>query len=691
MFQSLLDRLADIRRALGSAIGGFFWWLEGIRQVPRQLFNVILSLGRALVWVLMTPWFLLRGVGRAFGGLRSGGEMISHSVQAMGQSMSESAAGFREAVETEPQKFQGRFVRGGRTVRTWFQNKPGWYRGIVYAGLACLLIGAASAYPAWLWVKDWRAENLLKNADALFAEGRNYQAFLKGQAAHYVNPDNPEVLARLIEYSRMVGHPMTLEYGEQLMAQGEVPAGALAALTDEAQRRRSPELARAFLRRLERIDPGHAEIPRLRMQVAILDGQYQQAYALGRRLVEDGEASPMVFGLYVNLGLEIESGAELDRLVDSLWQAMEEADEYSLYAAMLLLRHHIPEGPEATVRVARHLLDHPDSSREQKLGAQGIRLQAGQVGFDEMREEVRALFDLSDAEDRVQYAGWLMGQGLSEEILESFSRAEFSDDRILFSLYALALIERGQAQEALELVRSSDAFVMSEIERLILEARILQSLEREEAYRATVERAIARGDVADYQTLERFLRPLNDRDFLIAFYDKYAGFPSTATASDARLLLIAYNLRDAERVEVILERVWVQEFREHAAAQSLVAYLKGLKGSGTLDNIREMEALVADNPGVIDFRVALAVNYFQNGYLREAGEVLDGVRLGDLDRVPGMRLIAQSIVWVSQARFGQAPAGVDLASQQGLLPLERQFLEEVLKIPFEPILPVAGF
>ncbi len=683
MFRSFFDRLADIGSGLLSVLRGLFWWVEGIREVPSQMADALRFVGRGLRWVLLLPWRLLKGLVSIPRSLFKGGEVVSQTVKSAGRSVADSAVDLRGSIESQPGRLQSGFSGVFRGLRNWYLNRGKWSRRIFVTAAVLFVMGAASAYPAWLWLKGWRSEQLLEQANELFAEGRSYQAFLKGQAAYYVDPTNTDVLTRLIEFSRTVRHPMTLRYGEELIARGAVSSAALEALTEEAKRTQSPDLARAFLRRLERVDPDNPELPRMRIELTLMQGDRGAALQQARAEVEAGDDTADVFGLYASLVLQAEANLEEEeraQVLEQLRANLEGGGQSSLIAAMLLLEYDERTSVAGAEEVVDIVLEHPEAQRRQKLRAYLELLRVEASDIEALRSEVQGLFDLTDSRERLEYALWLYEAGEHGEVIATTPVSELEDSRTLFYVYILSLIEVNRQEEALELLRSPEAFVMPEIERLILEARTQLSSGREEAYGVTVERAIVRAEVDDFETLERFIRQLNDRRFMVEMYNRFSQFPSTAAKSKANLLLFAYEARDSERVQELLETMRVQDFRDYPVAQGLVAYLRGLRETGVMDNIREAESLVARFPAVMDFRVALALNYFQSGYIREAGEMLQGVQSERLRSVPGMYAVCETIRWVATSGFDEDAETVKELLNIDMLESEREFLQGIVEI-----------
>lgn len=676
MFRSFLERLRFLWEPISSAFSGLYWFFEGASEVPRQILRVLWRIVLGFWWVLKSPILLIRWFIDLVSGVGAGSRAVVKSVEATGRSLSESAASVKETVEQQPFKLQTTFVHGLRSFRSWYWNQALWYRILFTLGGVIVVLSLAGAYPAWIVLKKVRTDTLIAKAEEYFDQGRSYQAFLKGQAAYYINPDDPEVLSNLIEYSRSVRHPNTLQYGQELISKGTVTSASLRTLAEEAQRTQATDLARAFLRRLEAIDPDNKDIRRLRIELYVLEGKRQEAYDLVSADFSD-QSSAEIFGHYASLGLQLEDGAGREALVESLWQELERKDKRALYAAILLLRERAVFSVEQIDQVTTHILESTEAERGHLLRAYFARIDSELTTIRELRGEMRQLFDFELQADSFQYCFWLYNSQFFEEILYTFQIQDVSNDATLFSMYALSMIETNAKERALDLLRSSEAFVLSEIERLILEAQAQRSLGRMQAYVSTVERAIARAEVNDYRTLEGYLERLNNGEFLNRFYEKFINFPSTVAEADSKRIISAYDVGDEETINDILDRQRIESLRKFPASQSLYAYLSGLRQQGVLQNIREVESLVAKYPGVIDFRVSLALNYFQEGYMREASEVLNGVEGDGLDGLPGMQAVYEHLKWTTSSRFGEANAQLDQFGDLPILELEREFLESL--------------
>jgi hypothetical protein len=677
----MFDRFAERWRAfllslrnLGETIGdGFSWWFGGVGELPRQVWALLVALVSGLRWLVLLPLRVLQMVWEWISRLRGAGVALEKGVEELGKSVRDSAHDLRESIENQPRSLRSKWASWRLSVRRWFRVKPVWQKSLVLSTFALLLLSIAGAWPAWNWIRGWRAERLLGQGEARFEEGRVYEAFFKIQAAYFTDPANTDILARLIDLSREIGNPNTLRFGDALMARERPPTSSLAILAEEAQDRRRPDLARAYLRELERLDASHPAIPKLRIRSLLAQGNRALAFDEAETFHRERDFDREVFLLFASLGMESEASETAARVraeLEGLWPQEGEAGRL---AAMILLAHTGGMNFERADLLVERILSDPGSSREDRLYAFGKALELEVRPFDAIREPLREEFDFGVREEAVSFALLLFSLGRYAELLEELALETVREERSLFTVYLLSLMECGRAAEALEGVRGTDGTVLPELERLVLEGRLLRALGREEAFVSTIERAIARASEENFAVGERLLRQLEDDRFLRLYYEKFARSPSTRVQSNANLLAFAYTEKDNEALVELIRRTPIELLDEVPQIQGLLAYLRGLADEGVPANIRKCEALVARFPYVLDFRVALAVNYFQAGFLSDAEAILQDTAIADLSRLPGMHAVTQAVLARVTRQGAEAPAVED----DELLELERSFLQQL--------------
>lgn len=672
--QMRLRDMADAFRRVLSAVGnGFGWWFEGTRQIGSQLQDGLFLLGRLALLILLFPWRLAQMFFRAIQGLSGTGRAVERSVSSMGKSVRGSVIDLQESIESQPEVLKGRWQRLGSWLGQWFRSRPAWQRHGLRVAFVLGLVALAAAYPAWRQFKNWRAEQFIAEAQNLMAAGRPMDAYFKGQAAYNLIPGDPAVLTELIEIARAVHHPQTLQWGRQLIDQGSASAQTVATLAEVAQGKRELALARAYVARLERLDPEHPDLPYLRLRLLLQRGDEGAAFRLAASYIESPEVDRRIAQIYFGLGLELEDASRREAVRSDLHRFASEDTARGLVAALLLLNPDLGDDSTDPAELVARILENPDAGRDERLRAYTAQAEYELEDWETVQARVRGEFDLNTNEGRVGYAGWLLRIERYGELADAFSLEVVAESRELYTLHTLALLLSGREQMALERLRSADAIVIPELERLILEARALRELGQNEAFVSTVERAIARADETQFSLVERLLRQLGEERFLIALYEKFASIPSTAVRSNANLLVYAYRQGDADRLDRIAARMRVESLDAMPVAQGLLAYVKGLQGEDADRNCEVLERLVSRYPSVIDFRVSLAVNYLRAGFKADAGAILADAGMDALSGLPGMYAVSLAIL----ESVGELPAEVPSASTDApeMLPQERAFIE----------------
>lgn len=670
-FRALFQPFRQVASAVRDACS---WWFDGARQIGSQIRDGFFLLGQALKFIVLLPVTIVMGVLSLFGGLRKTGDLVERSASNLRKSVRGSVVDLQDTIEAQPRVLRSRSRRILSSLSNWFRLRPRWQKFVIQGCALLAVIGALSAYPAWNWLRTWRAEHLLGQAQELVSEGRELEAFFKGQAAYYIDPGSPEVLANLVELARGVRHPNTLAYGRQLLEQGTDSVEVMVTLAEEARDQRQLALARAYLGQLERLSPNHPDLPRLRIQFALASKDEETALRLAEAESEKPGVDRRVFEMYASLALNSNDISVRNRAEKKLSEFASDETMRGLVACVALLQQGIGSAAMDERALTERILANPVSGRDERLFAWHIQLKYRFVTYAEIEEQVRREFSLDDKNQRFLFARWLFQNELFAELTKTFPLESDLDDRPLLTLHLLSLLYSGREKDALEILRSSDSVIIPELDRLVLEGRALRELGQEDAFVSTIERAIARAGEGQFFEAERLLKQLGDQRFLIELYEKYSRIPSTSALCNGYLMLFAYRDGNEETLSKVASRSRIEGFRDIPTAQSLLAYYNGLADLNVSASIREIERLVADYPSVIDFRVALAVNYYRAGFVTESADVLEDTGMVALSRIPGMYAVSLAIL----KSTNRLPEGLPPPSPpENLLPIERSFVERV--------------
>lgn len=676
--ESLLYSFREFRRSwtrfwvgLGQGIAHFFGdTFEGVRSFPEAVAGFFRLIGRILLAILLLPWTILKAIGRGIRSLASLPTAAKELAEDQRRALERSAKTASVSMAERPKDV-------ARGVRSWFSNlglkfsrQPIWLKSIYVVFLVGLVAGLASIPFAKSVINEWRVDNLIAEAETLYSEGREMEAFRKTQAAHYINMENMETLRSLVEYGSAIGTPRTVEYSRRLADQPDATAEDLLDFVEAAQQYNRAELAAPYLARIRDLDPDNPALPVLEIRNLLALERLPQAFARAQEAVESGNRQPEILRLYGTLGIR-SNRAETISATKSVLTGIAENEEGEAATTALLVLLRWPDLEEDEVRQwVDRIVSSEDSEPLEKLAAYAAEVRQGLATIDERMPTMKAIAE--DAFTPAEFAAWLVSNGQREAMLTRTTREEVLGSRELFMLYTMALIQEDRGEEALTWLSNPAEIPVEEIDRLILRARALQQLQREDAYRATVEQAIAEAEPRDYNRLIQLVRSLGDTQFLVPLYQTIAREPQTAQFGQGRLLLHSYALGEEEVLEETLQRLRIDRFRDNPAVQSLIGYLDGLRNARVSQNVPELERIVAENPTVLDYQVSLALSYFRLGRYEEARAILSRVVRDELRPLTGFFVTGRTIL----ERIGaEAPEMGDINSER-LIDLERAFTQE---------------
>ncbi len=539
--------------------------------------------------------------------------------------------------------------------------------------LVAFAVLAAASVPAYRAFKGWRAGRLAQEALGALEAGDLETASEKARAAYHLRPADLEVVRATARVAGAASPARGVEFWEiAAILSGDAPDD-LRGLAAAAIAAADLDAAAAALERLESRaydDPGtmllradwlaaqgrHAEAADLSAQAMALrpDAPWEDLRRHALHLLRAGRRGELVAFLS-GLGMA-DDAAGLNAL--RLMAQLPDLDAGQL-------------GP-----LARRLDAHPLAERQDRLAALLMMRAAGTLDDTALADRATALFKLEDDGELLEFAGWLLRNGLPGAVSAHLDEARALTRRDLFLVWADSLAMQG-GWERLSAVLDQPRLPLEDALRHLFRMRAFMELGK-----------VAQADLAWNNATNSAARSPAQLGIL-AEYALKMGLHERARDALWRLTTDPAVARGAFEQLVLLEErsgrtveLWEvlgtmeAAFPADPAVASDLAYIDALLDRDVAGAVASARELVERYPRHLPYRVSLAAALMRSGSPAEALAVLQPLEVDWLAQRPRWRVV---VAWVASGNDAPAQAraaleGVDLTA---LLPEERALAEEI--------------
>lgn len=560
-------------------------------------------------------------------------------------------------------------------------KNPSWkwlLAGLLVASVI-LVIVAFQPLKDFAW--SLRAQMLLNASEEAHAEGNAQVAFQKGLSAHYLDPDNQQILLNLARRAVDFRHVTADRYWPQTVnIPGRTPED-LKSFLQYAMSINDFERARRYINLLNQELPDDPEVGMMQVNLFINQRRMLEAMNLARSLLDKGVESVELHTAYAQALLSVPREETLRLAREHLSGLAGRDDETGLAALRLLFRsNQLTEAERATL--SQRYIAHPLSERQDKLVAYRAALNSESQDFASSKEAIYSLFDLENLDDKAQLVEFLIAVNQPQEVVELVSEDEASLKRELFRGLLIAKLALKEGQEVLEMTLiSPDRNPLSSAETMLLRARAHQQLGNVAQFQETVNLLadvadIEAGNLDDFMMTEAALVSMKQWPNLLKLYRRLSQTRPFEAVGKQKLLYGYYIVGDGTSVADMLEDVDYDDFQDQPSAQNFLAYLNMLHRRDITPHRTKAEQLLAEYPSVIDFRLTLSLAYLLNGRPQDALSLLEGLPTFDETTPRYFRVISASVMEAN----GQLEQARDLLGDlntQDLLQAEQRLLADL--------------
>lgn len=552
--------------------------------------------------------------------------------------------------------------------------------GLVGITVVGALVVVFAGPPAIRMVKSMRADTLLRQSIEASEAGDHRTAFERASAANNMRPGDPEIIMQAARTTLDFAH-MTMGFWWGEVARLErIDVDPTLTYVDLLLGRNLLDEAEVFVERLRFQEPDHAGVAERRIRLYRLQRRFAEGRFYGDQLMARGIRTPGVRAELIATHFAT-TGPE-GRLRGQALLDEDDTFEEPLSAAAFrgfLASGDFPAG--LRTRLANRLLDHPEATRFDRFFAYGVLYDIGEFEWERIEADAREQFDLSDPADRLEWIGFLIGVRRFSEAVDVAEAYDVEETGALLEQYIEALVLSGSPvylDRALRITfRPIDTLPLDMTDVFLWRAIIQRNLGQIEESLRTINSAIDVAEAAEVQRLENYLLQIGEWPSLIRLYERLAENPRTREFAQRRLLTAYYHLGDEEAVLRLLGTLTPVADAGGPSFENFVAYLNAIYGREVRTSQQTMERLVAQFPGVVDFRVTLSLLYGMGGQGRMAREIVQGVP--SLPRgTPRHVIVAAVPIFQAKGDREEAERLRQLLVGERLLPRERQIIDRPL-------------
>lgn len=539
---------------------------------------------------------------------------------------------------------------------------------LVILGLVLVLSGGAFLAKDAIrgWVNGIRAERLQEKAQAAFEDERWEQASRQGQAAHYLDPDNTEILLLVARSTLKQRIGTTLGWWKLIVDEPDLPVEDLRLLTRILLSSGQLEDGLLFLNRLVELDPDDPETLRLWLQSLERQRQYPRAAELARNVAKSGIEDWGLHQFYMTLENQLVGAGGEAAVIEHLQTLMSAGGPLALNAAReLALSPSVPA--EIRLKASGYLAENGIFQLD-KLYAWSVEVKEGTREEASLFPLLNEIVETAEEGDLTELLKWARFMNATDWFLENVSWEAFQENAEDIEPYLSLILDEGNNERLLALTeRQYSQGQVEDAETLLyFRAVALENLGRKEEAQAALELALQTTDPSASNKLERLLLLNNRWDLLTRLYQLILSEePGDQVVFKA--LAANYYIGRQEEVEDLLKGIDLDTYDDSPGQASFIHYLRLVTFGFDPKLHSHLEALLARYSKISDFRPVVGISYLLQGRTEIATDFLDGV--------PELEVNAPRYLRVATVLLGRPADDLMLPGEiEFLLPREKYLL-----------------
>lgn len=503
--------------------------------------------------------------------------------------------------------------------------------------LALLVVAAAVAVPR---VKEWRARQFAEQAHALLAEGKLQEAFNNAASAVQMRPGSADARRSYAAVLLAGGKQEGVVVLRQLAADGLATTDDRIDLAEAALRFNDPATAEREALYLMQQGGNTSRALYLLARVRLAQRKLPDALQALRESIEaGGGADPSI--LLARLEMAANTEESIGSALELLRPIAQQPDRSGLEALLVLLASPALKSGEGPGWVAA-LRNHPEADDEQKLVSASAEIQLDPAKYADVVQRTVAEYRDGPVETRAQLARWLNQNREYESVLEVISADEAATRSDLFLIRLDAMAGGGDWPGIGELLKGESIPLQSAVV-LLYRGRAARETGDAEAsalfYRRAVIEAARKPDVMWY--VINYLQQVGEDSVLEQELARLTENPATARQAFQALVPIVQKRQDAEELYRLYDRM-IRLLPADPVVRNDHRYFAALTGRRA--DVSGARELVDQQPGMLAYRITLALTHLKNGQPEAAMRVFNGITLDPAQIQPYQRAVLAAVL-----------------------------------------------
>lgn len=552
-----------------------------------------------------------------------------------------------------------------------------WKAIIAWTVGIALVVGSFVGYPLYQISKAWRSEILVAQSQDAAANNNIGEAFQKALSAHYLNPEDSDIMLNLARQSAKVDHPQNLKWWLSVLNHPDITPEDRLSFLELCLRRGQLTTALNYLPSLADGLPDTKESWALQLEMLRQSRQFPVIIDFVTKKLAAGHQDWELHRALVDARTAIPSAESRKAAIEHLRTITEPGSPVELRAMRSIVYLRDITSQERNTYIDR-ILAHPDATREDKLLSytMAIRSRSEKYTYQGVKDSVIQLFNFKDMEDLELYASWLDFIGEPEEAIKIIEESRLKPTRAAFVSLLRSKLATGQVDEAFDLtLESVDKSPLDEVESILARAATLRSQGLQKEAREALVAATQVASVEQATLVERELLLLDEYELLISMYQRLMREPGYSLNGKAKLLSAYYNARDENGLLSTLHGINIDEYQSQPSVLNFIAYLEIVYGRRVGPARRALEQLCSRYPNVADFRLTLGLAYLRSGEAKVARLLVGEPRLyPDINNRQHLQ-VAAATIYANGGRINEGKTFLDTDTwPETMLPGERRLV-----------------